>query len=548
MMSIDPSLSTSVVVESIPFSKTGILPSLTLEYISGNQELVPFYNRHFSDKDFYSQILEKQLEFTAERRAILKNAIERQYREAGISIDESSTLHYHIQSLTSQNTFTVVTGHQLCIHTGPLYFLYKIISTLSMVKRLKKLYPDFHFVPVYWMASEDHDFDEINHFHHHQVRFLWIKESNGMPVGRLPLDDFYKLLETYSDFLKPHNTATAEWIEILQSAYLDAPNLAVATRRLVHALLGECGVMVVDGDDPELKKSFRFILKDEILNQTSAKTVKSTSEQLGKLWFTQVNPREINFFYLSESGRVRIVKDKDTAYSAGNVRWSATELEHEIELYPERFSPNVVTRPLYQEFVLPNLAYVGGANELAYWLQLKEMFVAHQVPMPILLLRNSFVMLDQKTLKFFEKNNLSLNNLFVSPRTVLKNIVKRSSATEGQFEFFAEEIENLYEKIASYVASVDFSLQAATQAQKVRHLKGLEKLKNKVLNAEIRKNAWLAEKLESINQKVFPGGVLQERYENAGQYYSRYGKAWIKMLIDIAEMPSNEVKVVFLPD
>ncbi|MFN4299429.1 MAG: bacillithiol biosynthesis cysteine-adding enzyme BshC [Thermaurantimonas sp.] len=548
MMSIDPSLSASVVVESIPFAKTGILPSLTLEYISGNQELIPYYNRHFSDKDFYSQILEKQLEFTAERRAILKNAIECQYRAAGIAIDESSKLHFHIQSLLSPNTFTVVTGHQLCIHTGPLYFLYKIISTLSMVKRLKKLYPDFHFVPVYWMASEDHDFEEINHFHHHQVRFQWNRDTAGMPVGRLPLDDFHKVLEAYSDFLKPHNTYTAEWIELLKNAYLDAPNLAVATRRLVHALLGECGVMIIDGDDPELKKSFRFIIKEEILNQTSARAVKSTSEQLGKLWFTQVNPREINFFYLSQSGRLRIVKNKDTSYSAGIFQWSAYELEREIENYPERFSPNVVTRPLYQEFVLPNLAYVGGANELAYWLQLKDMFVAHQVPMPILLLRNSFLMLEKKSLKFFEKSNLSLENLFVSPRIVLKNIVRRSSATEGQFAFFAEEVENLYEKITSYVASVDFTLQSASEAQKTRHLKGLEKLKNKVLNAEMRKYEWIAEKLETVNQQVFPSGVLQERYENAGQYYCRYGRAWINMLIDIAEMPSNAVKVVLLPD
>lgn len=547
-MSIESNLVASVIVEQVPFSKAGILPSLTLEYINGNQELTPFYNRYFADEDFYSQILEKQQEFTAERRAILKTAIERQYQAAEIKIDENSSLHYHLEALASPNTFTIVTGHQLCIHTGPLYFLYKIISAISMARRLKKVYPEYHFVPVYWMASEDHDFDEVNHFHHHQVRFQWNRESAGMPVGRLPLDDFHKVLEAYADFLKPHNTYTAEWIELLNNAYRNAPNLSVATRRLVHALLGEYGVMVVDGDDVDLKRSFRFIIKDEIVNQTSSRAVKATSVQLGKLWFTQVNPREINFFYLSESGRLRIVKNKEASYSAGSLTWSATELESEIEQHPERFSPNVVTRPLYQEFVLPNLAYVGGANELAYWLQLKGMFVAHQVPMPILLLRNSFVMLDKKTFKFFEKSNLSTENIFIPPRVILRNIVRRSSATDGQFAFFAEEIENLYEKITSYTLSVDFSLKASAEAQKVRHLKALEKLKNKVLNAEMRKNAWFKEKLEAVNQKVYPAGVLQERYENAGQYYCTYGKAWIRMLVDLAEMPSEEVKLVFLPD
>lgn len=535
-------------VNRIPFSQSGILPSITLDYLRASEALKPYYNRHFSDEEFYGQILEKKLEFTAERRSLLVKALKRQYENADIPINSSPELKSQLDALSKEHTFVITTGHQMCLHTGPLYFVYKIISAIAMSRRLTALYPEYTFVPVYWMASEDHDFEEINHFHHHQVRFQWNYRHHDLPVGRLPLDGYSDVLDAYSKFLKPHSLQTKEWLDIMADSYLKAHSLSQATRRLVHNLLGRYGVVIVDGDDVELKRSFRLIVKNEILHRISSEIVRSTTDQIGKLWFAQVNSRDINFFYLSPSGRVRIARDRDGRFTAGAFHWTEEELESEIELYPERFSPDVITRPLYQEFVLPNLAYVGGANELAYWFQLKGLFSVHQIPMPILLLRNSFVMLHRKTYNFLEKYGIPKEYIFSPPSDTLKKLVRKKSPTDAQYDYFVQRINEVYHLIRQYNSSVDQTLIGSTEALRVRHIKALEKLRHKVLRSEMRKNEWLRQKLSQLHQTVYPNEVLQERYENAGQYYCRFGKSWIDELIRLAEMPSLDVYAVFLGD
>ncbi len=535
-------------IEKIPFAKAGILPSITLEYLTASKALEPFFHRRFSDEDFYSQLLEKKTEYTADRRALLTKVLRQQYDSAGIQPRNEPMLNAQIEALTDDNTFVITTGHQLCLHTGPLYFLYKIISAIAMTRRLKSLYPEYSFVPVFWMASEDHDFDEVNHFHHNQVRFQWNLPEHTMPVGRLSMKGYTEILDAYSSFLRPHNAHTREWLDILEDSYLNAHSLKDATRRLVHTLLGHYGVVIVDGDDSELKNSFRFLIKNEILHKISSQAVKATSEQIGKLWFAQVHPRDINFFYLSENGRFRITKDVDGRYHSGTHVWTYSELESEIEKHPERFSPDVVTRPLYQEFILPNLAYIGGANELAYWFQLKGLFWANQVPMPILLLRNSFVMLKKKDFSFLEKYSISKNYIFFKTSEALKTLVRKNSPTDTHFDHYVREMNELYNKIQQYSSSIDKTLAGSVMAQKKRHEKGLEKLRSKVLKAEMKRNEWLAQKLLQLRQTVFPYDVLQERYENVGQYYCQYGKIWLNELVQTAEMPTLDVYAVFLSD
>lgn len=535
-------------VEKIPFSNTSILPSITLEYLSGSKALEPFFHRYFSDQEFYSQLQEKKTEYTAERRALLTKALKRQYNSAGIRLNDSPTTSAQIEALANEKTFVITTGHQLCLHTGPLYFLYKIASTIAMTKRLKSLYAEYTFVPVYWMASEDHDFDEVNHFHHHQVRFQWNVQHGTEPVGRLQMEGYKEVLDAYANFLQPHSIHTKEWIDLLADSYLHASNLRDATRRLVHSLLGQYGVIIVDGDDAELKSSFRFLIKNEILHQISSKAVKATSEDIGKLWFAQVNPRDINFFYLSETGRHRITKDANGMYYSGTRQWTTSEMESEIEKHPERFSPDVVTRPLYQEFILPNLAYIGGANELAYWFQLKGLFYVHQIPMPILLMRNSLVMMHKKDMTFMDKYSIPRKYIFSKASETLKILVRKSSPTDVQFDHYVRQINELYNKIQEYSSSIDKTLTGSIEAQNKRHVKALEKLRQKVLKSEIKKKQWLSHKLSQIYQTVYPNDVLQERYENVGQYYCKYGKVWLEELVGLLEMPALEVYAVFLSD
>ena len=189
-----------------------------------------------------------------------------------------------------------------------------------------------------------------------------------------------------------------ELAEIVETAYTKFDKLADATRYLVNALFGQYGLVIIDADDHRLKQQFAHIIEQDIIEQNSFKNISATNEQLEKLGVhIQVNPREINFFYLMDGLRERIVFE-DELYKVLNteISFSKEELQKEISNYPERFSPNVVMRPLYQEYILPNIAYVGGGAEVVYWLELKSNFEHYKVDFPILILRNSGLVIPKR--------------------------------------------------------------------------------------------------------------------------------------------------------
>jgi len=306
----------------------------------------------------------------------------------------------NIELLHHENTFTITTSHQLNLFTGPLYFLYKIISVINLTNELKAAYPENNFVPVYWMATEDHDFDEINYFNFKGKKVQWSRQASGA-VGRLNTEDLDKVLDVFTANLG--FGANSNGIKkLFKCAYLDHKNLADATRFLANELFGIYGLVIVDADDRDLKSLFAPYVKKELTEQTSFTKVSETNEKINSLGFNvQVNPREINLFYLKEDLRERIVEQNGTYFvNDTDISFTKSELLAELEKHPERFSPNVIMRPLYQEVILPNLCYIGGGGELAYWFQLKSYFKAVNVPFPMLLLRNSVLV---KTAKQSEK-------------------------------------------------------------------------------------------------------------------------------------------------
>jgi bacillithiol biosynthesis cysteine-adding enzyme BshC len=349
--------------DCIPFKKTGYFSNLICDYLDEKETLKPFFNRFSSLDNFKDQLLEKQANFPIENRTVLNGAMKRQY--ANIDISRSTELH--IELLKDKSTFTVVTGHQLNLFTGPLYFLYKIISTINLTQQLKEVYPNYNFVPVYWMATEDHDFDEINYFNFKGKKLQWNKIASGA-VGHLNTDGLDDIYDMFS--LEIGMGQNAEELKALfKKAYLEHSNLTDATRYLANELFGEYGLVIVDGDDRELKKLLVPYAKMDILENSGYKAVSETSQKLEQLpenYGIQVNPREINYFYLKDGVRERIIEENGLFYiNDTDLRFTEEEVLKELENYPERFSPNVISRPLYQEIILPNLCYIGGGGELA---------------------------------------------------------------------------------------------------------------------------------------------------------------------------------------
>ncbi|MDP5097734.1 MAG: bacillithiol biosynthesis cysteine-adding enzyme BshC, partial [Flavobacterium sp.] len=452
---------------------------------------------------FKDQMREKKQNFPFENREILVSELEKQYANFVLS---ESTLH-NIKLLKQSNTYTITTGHQLNLFTGPLYFLYKIVTTINLCKELKKSYPTENFVPIYWMATEDHDFEEINYFNFNEEKIQWKKESNG-PVGRLETSELNLVFETFSSKLGLGNNATY-LKELFKKSYLEHENLADATRYLANELFKNEGLVILDGDSKELKKIFIPQLKEELKNQTSFKKVNETILKL-KEYNIQVNPREINLFYIQNKLRERIIFENGS-YLINNTKLKFTEQELLVELenHPENFSPNVILRPLYQEVILPNLCYIGGGGEIAYWLELKSNFEANKITFPILLVRNSVLLVTEKQVSKLDKLNVSWNDVFLSQNKLLDKKTKEFSAFIIDFSEQKETLRKQFEALYEIANKTDKSFLGAVKAQEIKQLKGLDNLEKKLLRAEKRIHTEKLNSILKIQDELFPNHGLQ---------------------------------------
>ena len=517
-------------IDCLPLEKTGYFSKLICDYIAADSNLKPLYNRFPDIEGFKGQIEEKNKHFTDEHRDVLYGSMMNQYRN---TIKSKSTTD-NIELLKENNTFTIVTGHQLNLFTGPLYFLYKIISTINLTKELKKEYPNKNFVPVYWMATEDHDFDEINYFNFKGLKFQWNKQVSGA-VGHLATEGLDEVFTLFANSIGDSINAK-ELKQMFENAYLKHGNLTSATRYLANEIFKDYGLVIVDGDDKNLKKLLVPYMKKDIFEQTAFETVSATIEELQKIstdYSVQVNPREINYFYLKDGIRERIIENKDN-YIVNDtlISFSKEELIEEMEAYPERFSPNVIARPLYQEVILPNLCYIGGGGEIAYWLELKAAFEAMKVPFPILLVRNSALIITEKQADKLKRMNISISDLFLKQNSLINKKIREISNIDIDFGPQKKLLEDQFKDMYALTEKTDKSFLGAVKAQEVKQKKGLDALEKRLLQAQKRKLKDQVVRLTDIQNELFPNQSLQERQLNFSEFYLEYGKELLPMLFE----------------
>jgi bacillithiol biosynthesis cysteine-adding enzyme BshC len=527
--------------DCITYQNSGYFTKLMIDYLDEKSELKPFFNHFPKIENFKSQIEEKSSNFNRNgKREILVSELERQYQ----NFEVSTTTLNNIKLLNDTKTFTITTGHQLNLFTGPLYFLFKIVSTINLCKQLKKEYPENNFVPIYWMATEDHDFDEINYFNYQGKVFRWNRESTG-PVGRLYTEGLDKVFDLFSKEIGTSNNANF-LKKLFENTYLKHSNLADATRYLANELFQNEGLVIIDGDSVALKKMFIPYVKKELLEQTSFKKVKETNELL-KDYFVQVNPREINLFYIEDNLRERIIFENGI-YKVNNTTTQFSEIEiiKELENHPEKFSPNVITRPLYQEVILPNLCYIGGGGEIAYWLELKSSFEENNITFPKLLLRNSVLLATKKQAEKADKLELSWNDLFSNQRVLLDSKTKEFSEFVIDFSDQKEHLKKQFENLYTIANQTDKSFIGAVKAQEIKQLKGLDNLEKRLLKAEKRIHSEKLERIVSLQNELFPNQSLQERKANFSEFYLEFGNKLIEELLTQLNPLSQEFKIITL--
>ena len=509
--------------EWISYDSTHAFSALAIDYLHQHASLEPFY-KHSPNLEGIGRAIEERKTFHTKRKIVVA-ALKAQYQ--GMDVCEKVTLN--IEKLADTNTFTICTAHQPNLFTGYLYFIYKIVHAIKLADELNAAYPQYYFVPVYYMGSEDNDLEELNHIYLNGDKLTWETQQTGA-VGRMHtrgLDAFIDRIGGELSILEYGQQLT----ELLKRCYCESSSVQEGTLKFVNSLFENYGLLVLIADSAALKKEMTEVFEDDLLKHTPAAIVKQTAGQLATHYHAQVNPRDINLFYMTDGIRERIIKNGDQfEINNTNIRFSAVEILNELHSYPERFSPNVVLRGLFQEKILPNVAFIGGGSEIAYWLELKAMFTHYKVPYPVLIQRNSFLIVEQKMADLMKKLQLSAGDVFKDEALLLNNIIKARSTLQLTLEKETEQLAAFYSRLRSLTDQVDITLTQHVKALETKAEKALKNLEKKMLRAEKNKYAAVTAQLRKLKSGLFPNNTLQERVENILPYYARYGKSFIDTL------------------
>jgi bacillithiol biosynthesis cysteine-adding enzyme BshC len=519
-------LPNSFTAEYIPYEQTGYFSKIVTDYLSQHTSLKQFYQHPVNLQGIKDAIDQRKNFFT--NRKLLVDQLENQYS----NIETSDKVKSNISELINENTFTICTAHQPNIFTGHLYFIYKIMHVIKLADTLKHELPGNNFVPVFYIGSEDADLEELGEVTINNENYNWNTKQKGA-VGRMLVDDaLLAILSKIKGQLGVEDHGK-EIINMVQECYVKGRTIQEACFNLVNKLFAAYGLIVLLPDNIELKKEMLPVFEDDIFGNVPSGIVTETSKQLAEHYQVQAHPREINLFYLKDDIRNRIVLEKNIyKIKDTNINFTKEELENELKQHPERFSPNVILRALYQETILPNILFVGGGGELAYWLELKDLFKHYKVAYPVLILRNSFVLISENIEGLIKKISLTYPDIFTSENELVKKYVLKNTSHNLSLEKEKQTIGYVYEEMKVSIDKIDNTLVAHVEALRSRLLKTLDKLETKLLRAEKLKFESQQRQIEKMRNTLFPNNELQERVENFMPFYARWGNDFIKVIYD----------------
>ena len=517
---------TKFLAQQIPYAQTKAFSSIVTDYVSHAPALTPYYVHQPNLQGIKDAVAKRKT--MAINREVLTTKLKMQYQ--GLVLPPK--LEANIKSLLSEHTFTITTAHQPNIFTGHLYFIYKILHAIKLAQELNEEIKDCHFVPVYYMGSEDADLEELGEVNINGNKHTWETSQKGA-VGRMKVDKaFIAIIDAIEGQLAVEPFG-GEIIALVRSAYSIDKTIEQATFEMVHELFAGYGLVILLPDNATLKREFIPIVRKELQEQFSNKAVTETMSGFPAAYKVQAAGREINLFYLRDDSRERI-EQVNGQWSVVNsaVTFEDSTIMEELEHHPERFSPNVILRPVFQELILPNIAFIGGGGELAYWLELKKVFEAAGVPYPVLVLRNSFMVVNKNTADRIKALQMHAVDFFKPTHVLMLQVVKQSSALKLELTAEKKELESVYEKIKLTAAAVDTTLQKHTENLLAKADKKLQQLEKKMLVAEKKKFEAHQRQVEKIKAGLFPSDSLQERVDNMLPYYAQHGAGFLQMLYE----------------
>ncbi len=529
-------------------SAIGGLSKLSTDYITSFDNVKQFYNGNFKSDEDWKSTFERAGNKSHDRSTIMRILIE-QNKDFHCSIKTLA----NIDLLQHDNTFAIVTGQQVGIFGGPLYTIYKILTALKLTEFLKKKYSEYNFVPIFWLESEDHDFDEMNHVtvlnqENVHVTYPYLPdgkplEKNPGPVGSMVFDESINDLFNALTAGMIHTEFSEQLFQSLRHSYRIGSTFTQSFVSWINKLFlesipsgEESGLIFINPNHKELKTLLKPIFLQEFDHQTEVSNkIIAISADLEKSYHAQVKPKAINLFMFHKGGRYLIEpRELEDDYNLKGTRHRMTkeELRAAIEQTPEMFSPNVVLRPICQDILLPTVAYVGGPGEIAYFAQLKPVYEMYDVPMPLIFPRTSLTILEERVEKVIEKYQLDIHDLFNEIDPIIQRISNQISEVKIDPLFQSTE-KRLIDDLAELqfgLAQIDPTLIGALENTKKKIVEYLHQLQSRTSTAQQKKNEVALRQIQKAVDAVLPNGNLQERELNIIYFINKYGLEFMRWL------------------
>ncbi len=523
----------------IPFTQLPEQSGLYTDYISDFEKVRKYYNVDFSNDEELRNHFAKVAADINPRRAKLVELL----RGQNSRLNSPANYEPLLEQLSKENAVCVVTGQQVGLFCGPLYTLFKTVSAIKLASELKERFPEFEFVPVFWLEGDDHDLEESNHVHllnsasevvRVEAIFTNGESDNLKPLSEIKFDASVEQVFQQLDALLPASDFKAGLMQMLTSSYKEGQSYTTAFAGTLAKVLGKNAILLLDPYEAEAKRAFKPVFEKEIQSypRTSEEVIKQ-SAGLEEEYHVQVKPRVLNLFYIDDGNR----RGLEPIGNGFSIRGTKRKLMPEqvrtiLESKPEAFSPNVVLRPICQDSLLPTAAYVAGPGEIAYFAQLKGVYQHFGVEMPPLFPRASATILEHRIVKLLDKYQLTILDAFSDFDTIMKKALAAANPENipGEFENVSAEVKEAVERLNPLIARVDPTLKGSVEATVSRMLHHLQHLEEKTTSAYRRKNEQVLQQTRKFQQSIFPNHDLQERVLNFTYFYNKYGEEFIELL------------------